>query len=97
MDTHLFDEFGYIPEEYYYQKFQAVQVPRVKVLDENGKEVLRGYYVLHFNRTPCVFVDEHKADDVEHLVVCSKDYDWNLPTQLTIKKITPPHTIHIIS
>ena len=93
---HLFDEYGHVPEEYYYEKFQAVDIPRVKVVDENGVEVFRGYHALHFNRTPCIFDDEHKLEDVEHLVVGYRDGDWNLPTNLIIKKVTPPHTIQLL-
>ena len=76
-----------------YRAFRALPIHRVSVLDESGKEVLRGYYVLHFKRTLCPFDDEYKEDDVEHLVIYDEDSDWNMPRGIRCAKITPPHKI----
>ena len=42
-------------------------VPRVDVIDETGRAVDTGYYFRHIKRTPCVFGDCVRPEDVEHL------------------------------
>ena len=71
-------------------------VPQVRVLDERGKEVLRGWYVYHETRQPCVFDDELKDDEIVHYVVHDSFADWNMPRELVVSKITPPHRIEVV-
>lgn len=73
-----------------------VDIPMVRVLDEGGREVLRGWYVMHLNRQPCVIGDWYHEEDVDHLVLHSRSADWNMSRGLIPSKITPPHTIEII-
>lgn len=94
MENELLDDF--IAESEYYKKFQAVDIPRVKVLDEEGNIVCTGYYMLHFNRTPSPFDDEYKEEDVEHIVVKDQESDWNMSRGIEAKLVTPPHTIELL-
>ena len=71
-------------------------VPRVRVLDENGKIVLSGYYLYKLNRMPCVIDDSLKQEDVDHCVARIDGGDWNLPETFHLVKVTSPHTIEII-
>lgn len=68
----------------------------VRVLDENGEEVLRGWCMRHERRQPCAFDDELRPEDVEHLVVRDGPADWNMPRPLIPARITPPHRIEVI-
>lgn len=74
----------------------VVNVPMVKVVDENGREMYRGYYFRHENRQVCFNCDELKPEDVDHLVCWSDRADWNMPRSAKIIKVTPPHRIEII-
>ena len=71
-------------------------VPMVRVLDEDGNEVLRGWYMRHENRQPCVINDWLKPDDVDHIVLHDSMADWNMPRRIIPTKITPPHRIEVI-
>ena len=86
----------YFPESYFYEKFQAVDIPRVKVVDENDEICFIGYYMLHFNRTPAALGDEYKAEDVEHLVIRDEFSDWNMPRGIKVVKVSPPHRIEFL-
>ena len=69
-------------------------VPMVRVLDEDGREVLRGWYAFHEKRQLCPMgYDELRPDDVQHLVIHSGWADWNMPRDLKVSVITPPHRI----
>lgn len=70
-------------------------VPMVRVLDEDGNEVLRGWYMRHENRQPgCC--EELQEGDVDHLVLHDSFADWNMPRSVKATKVTPPHTIEVI-
>ena len=71
-------------------------VPKVRVLDEDGKEVLRGYYFRHENRQPALLGDQLRPEDVDHCVVYDGLADWNMPKQVKMAKITPPHRIEVL-
>lgn len=73
-----------------------VNVPMVRVLDENGKEVLQGYYIYHIKRQLYPFGDTLEEEDVQHIVAVEGPADWGLPKKLELKLITPPHRIEII-
>ena len=68
----------------------------MKVVDEDGNEVLRGWYMRHENRQPCVINDWLKPDDVDHIVLHDSMADWNMPRRIIPTKITPPHRIEVI-
>ena len=78
------------------EKYRAVNIPRVRVLYENGDEMLRGYYVLHFNRTPNSVDDGYNEEDVEHLVISDDTSDWGMPRGLQVTRVAPPCTIELI-
>ncbi len=73
-------------------------VPRVRIVDEEGRELFEGYYIRHENRQPAVFggTDYLHPEDVDHLVAVDEFADWNMPRRLVIKKVTPPHRIEVI-
>ena len=69
-------------------------IPMVRVLGESGREVLRGWYAFHEKRQLCpIGCDELRPDDVQHLVIRSDWADWNMPRELRVSAITPPHRI----
>lgn len=69
-------------------------IPMVRVLDEDGREVLRGWYAFHEKRQLCPMGDDElRVNDVSHLVVHSDWADWNMPRRLVVSEITPPHRI----
>lgn len=71
-------------------------VPRVRVIDEYGREVFEGYYIFHENRQLAALgPDWLRPEDVDHCVAVDDFADWNMPRSLTIKKITPPHRIEL--
>jgi hypothetical protein len=83
------------------QREPLAGIPRVRVLDKNGKELIRGWYAFHEARqlNP---IYEHKPDvlsvnEGQHLVIYSASADWNMPRELKIVKITPPEKIEIIT
>ncbi len=73
-------------------------VPRVRIVDEEGRELFEGYYIRHENRQPAVFggTDYLHPEDVDHCVAVDEFADWNMPRGLVIKKVTPPHRIEVI-
>lgn len=71
-------------------------VPRVRVVDEDGNVVLRGWYICHENRQPYALDDELKPEDVDHLVAFDEFVDWGMDKRLKVIKITPPHRIEVI-
>lgn len=71
-------------------------VPMVRVMDEQGREVARGWYVRHECRQVCPIEDRLKPADVAHLVAVSEGADWNMPCNLSLLEVTPPHRIEVI-
>lgn len=73
-------------------------VPRVRIVDEEGRELFEGYYIRHENRQPAVFggTDRLHPEDVDHCVAVDEFADWNMPRRLVIKKVTPPHRIEVV-
>lgn len=73
----------------------TVPVPMVRVLDEQGREVLYGWYYRHVNRCPhCT--EELKESDIDHIVMHDGFADWNMPRDIECTRITPPHRIEVI-
>lgn len=73
-----------------------VDIPMVRVVDESGKEVMRGWYYRHVKRQPAALDDEVREEDVQHLVMHDGLADWNMPRDIKATAITPPHRIEII-
>lgn len=73
-----------------------VDIPMVRVVDEDGNEVMRGWYCRHVKRQPCVMNDRVKDKDVDHIVLHDDFADWNMPRTLKANIITPPHRIEVI-
>lgn len=72
-------------------------VPEVRVLDGDGKEVMRGYYCRHVNRQVAPLgADRLRPEDVDHCVVYDGFADWNMPKPVKVAKITPPHRIEVL-
>ena len=73
-------------------------VPRVRIVDPDGRELFEGYYIRHENRQPAVFggTDRLRPEDVDHCVAVDGFADWNMPRSLVIKKVTPPHRIEVV-
>lgn len=72
-------------------------VPMVRVLDGEGKEVLRGWYVYHeLRKARCRPRPEDAAHLVAHCVAVS-DFDASAaPGQLRWFEVTPPHRIEVM-
>lgn len=72
-------------------------VPEVRVLDGDGKEVMRGYYFRHvYRQVAPLGNDQLRPEDVDHCVVYDGFADWNLPKPVKVAKITPPHRIEVV-
>ena len=72
-------------------------VPEVRVLDEDGREVMRGYYCCHINRQVAPLgVDSLRPEDIDHCVVYDGPADWNMTKPVNVAKITPPHRIEVV-
>lgn len=71
-------------------------VPMVRVLDEQGREVLRGWYIRHEKRQPYCLNDELRDEDVQHIVAVDEFADWGMPRELKLKAVTPPHRIEVV-
>lgn len=71
-------------------------VPMVRVLDEQNREVLRGWYIRHETRQPYCFGDELREEEVQHIVAVDEFADWGMPRQLKLKVVTPPHRIEMV-
>lgn len=74
----------------------SVDIPMVRVVDENGREIRRGYYFRWVIRQPSAFDDYTKEEDVRECVVYSKSADWNMPREAKIMEVKPPFKIEII-
>lgn len=71
--------------------------PMVRVLDESGEEIIRGWYIRHENRQPYCLHDELHEDDVDHIVAVDGFADWGMPRELRLIAVTPPHRIEVVS
>lgn len=71
-------------------------VPMVKVLDQDGKEVLRGWYFRHERRQVCPIGDDVSEEDVDEGVVYDEFTDFNMPKKLMFARVTPPHRIEVL-
>lgn len=71
-------------------------VPMVRVLDEGGREVMRGWYVRHESRQPCLVGDALLPEDVHHVVVCDAFADWGMPREMRASEVTSPHRIEVV-
>ena len=67
-------------------------VPKVKVLDEEGRTVLRGWYAHHVKKCVC-FSEDVDPDDYGHCVVYTQFADWNMEQPMKVCRVTPPHRI----
>lgn len=74
----------------------AVNVPMVRVLNEDGKEIFRGWYYRHVNRQIAAFGDKLTELDVEHIVMHDSSADWNMPQKPIATIVRPPHRIEVI-
>lgn len=72
-------------------------VPRVRLVDGDGKEIYRGYYWAIPRTTYCFKqdYDRHGCEIVEGIVVCDHG-DWGLPNRPRLLKVTPPHRLELI-
>ena len=75
-------------------------IPKVRVLDKDGKQLLTGWYVFHearqrypIHRTK---PDELNDDEIQHLVIVDDTADWGMPKGIRVLKITPPESIEVI-
>lgn len=73
-----------------------VDIPMVRVVSEEGRELCRGWYFRHVKRCPCVFNDWVHGDDVQHIVMHDGFADWNLPQSIMAMVVEPPDRIEII-
>lgn len=73
-----------------------VDVPMVRVIDENGEEVMRGWYYRHVKRQPAALDDRVRDEDVDHVVMHDWLADWNMPQAPMATVIAPPHRIEVI-
>lgn len=78
------------------ERREVAGVPMVRVLDGDGREVARGWYVRHENRQPALLGDRLRPEDVDHLVAFDGSADWGMPRELKIKRVTPPHRIEVL-
>jgi hypothetical protein len=72
-------------------------VPMVRVLDEDGKEVMRGWYFKYprrndnpWNRDP-----DEPREMVEGILRCDEG-DWGMNNCFVLVQVTPPHTMEVI-
>lgn len=72
-------------------------IPMVRVVDENGNELFRGWYYRHISRQPCVINDELHDEDVHHVVMHDSFADWNMPKRPIATEVAPPHRIEVIN
>ncbi|MDN6211356.1 MAG: hypothetical protein L0J15_03920, partial [Lactococcus sp.] len=75
-------------------------VPKVRVLDVNGKIVLEGYYMFHearqINPVYQTEPDRLSNDELQHLVLCADSADWGMPKAIRVVRVTPPERIEVI-
>lgn len=64
----------------------------VDVYDEDGKQVLSGFYFHVCVSHPC-FAEDVRPECYKHAVFNVRMTDWHLPDRWVMSEITPPHTI----
>lgn len=72
-------------------------VPRVRLVDANGKELERGYYWAIPATSYCFREDyERRGYEVIEGIVTYTTTDWGLPNEPRFLKVTPPHRLELI-
>ena len=75
-------------------------IPKVRVLDKDGKQLLTGWYVFHEARQRYPIYqngpDELSDDELQHLVVVDESADWGMPKGIRVVKVTHPERIEVI-
>lgn len=64
----------------------------VNVYDEDGRQVLSGFYVHACISHPC-FAGDVRPESYAHTVFNVRMTDWHLPDRWAMTAVTPPHTI----
>ncbi len=70
-------------------------LPMARVVDEDGREVCRGWYARLRRSTYCV-KGEEPEDNVMECVLMDELTDWGMPNRHVIKEVTPPHRIEAV-
>ena len=72
-------------------------VPMVRVLDEDGKEVMRGWYFKYPRRNdnPWNRDSDEPHEMVEGILRCDEG-DWGMNNRFVLVQVTPPHTMEVI-
>ena len=67
-------------------------VPMVRVLDEDGNEVMRGWYFRYPRRNdnPWNRDTDDPREMVEGILRCDEG-DWDMQNRYTLVRVTPPH------
>ena len=71
-------------------------VPMVRVVNEHGKELFRGWCIRHEARRPAPFGGELRDEDVQHIVAVDSPADWNMPRNLKLLEVKPPYRIEAV-
>lgn len=71
-------------------------VPMIGVYDEQDRLVLTGWYFGYESRQPAVLHDRLREEDVHHCVMYADFADWNMPRDIKIKEVLPPHYIKVL-
>ena len=71
-------------------------VPIVRVLDEDGKEVMRGWYFKYprYNDNPWDRNPDEPREMVEGILRCDEG-DWDMQNHFVLVQVTPPHTMEV--
>lgn len=70
-------------------------VPMARVVDEDGREVCRGWYARLRRSTYC-FKDDEPEDNVMECVIVDETTDWGMPNRHIVKEVAPPHRIEAV-
>ena len=75
----------------------STPVPMVRVLDEGGKEVMRGWYFKYprYNNNPWDRDSGKPCEMVEGILRCYEG-DWGLENHFTLVRVMPPHTMEVV-
>lgn len=69
------------------------EIPKVKILDENGKIVGDGYYFWYPKSCPYPVSDGVQEVKAVEGIVTYEQGDWGLPNTLKLKQVMEPHKI----
>lgn len=75
---------------------EPLPIPRVNVVDPDGKVIVTGYYFYHIARQISPLGDSLKREDVVHSVVLDGFADWNMPIEVKIYRVEPPNHIEVV-